>query len=138
VSIVESTKGSRLHRPPSPIPPCFNWALNKSAFLTIPVPDTILQFFFSSKPPSKWAPTTLYSPGGRIVNSIDPEYRLPDEVAPFQPCPPPSVYAQKTPLSGDISQDARGLIPPKPREKNILTTYDFIDKIARVGDVMDP
>ena len=55
MSIVEPTKGSRLHRPPSPIPPRLNWVLHKSASLTIPVPDTMLQFFFSSKPPvPKW------------------------------------------------------------------------------------
>jgi len=138
-SIVEPTKGSRFHRPPSPIPHRLNWSLHRSAPLTIPVPDTMLQFFFSSKPPApKWAPPTLYFPGGRIVNSVDPDYRFFDEVALFQPCPRPSAYARKTPLPRDNSQDARGLIPPKPKEKRKLSIYDFIDKISRVGKVVDP
>jgi len=50
VSIVEPARGSRLHRPPSPIPPHLKWSLRKSAPLTIPVPDTLLQFFFSCNP----------------------------------------------------------------------------------------
>jgi len=41
-------------------------------------------------------------------------------------------------LPRDNSQDARGLIPPKPKEKTILSIYDFIDNISRVGKVVDP
>ena len=38
----------------------------------------------------------------------------------------------------DNSQDGRGLILPKPGEKRILSIWDFIDKIARVGKVVGP
>jgi len=51
---------------------------------------------------------------------------------------PPSDYARKTPLPPDNSQDARGLIPPKPRENKISSKYHFLDTIHPVGDVIDP
>ena len=138
-NIIEPTKGDRFHRPPSSITPGVKLPPYKSAPLTIPVPDTMFHWFFSKEIPApKWAPLTLYFSGGRIVDPHDPDYRFFDQVALLPPRLPPSAYVRKTPLRPDNSQDARGLIPPEPREKKIPSIYDFIDTIRTVGDVVDP
>jgi len=139
IGTIEPTKGSKFHRPPLSIPPDRKRTLYKSAPLTIPIPDTMAHFFFSTKPPApKWAPNALYFPGGRIVDPADPDYRFFDQVVLFQPYPPPNAFARKTPLPRDKSQDARGLIPREPKRKKNTSIYNFIDKIRRVGNVVDP
>ena len=138
-NIIEPTKGRRFHRPPSSIPPGVKLPPYKSVPLTIPVPDTMFHWFFSKEIPApKWAPLTQYFSGGRIVDPLDPDYRFFDQVALLPPRLPPSAYVRKTPLRPDNSQDARGLIPPEPKEKKIPSIYDFIDTIRTVGDVIDP
>jgi len=138
-NIIEPTKGGRLHRPPSSIPSGVKLPSYESVPLTIPVPDTMFHWFFSKEIPApKWAPLTLYFSGGRIVDPLDPDYPFFDQVALLPPRLPLSAYVRKTPLPPDNSQDARGLIPPEPKEKKIPSIYDFIDTIRTVGDVIDP
>ncbi|KAG0137672.1 hypothetical protein HOY82DRAFT_588914 [Tuber indicum] len=130
ITTVKRTGRRNVQQSSSSAPSRIRLVQYKAVPLTIPIPDTMLHFFPSNKIPApKWAPLTLYFPGGRIVDALDPDFRFFNNIAFYAPPPKPLGRLDK-------SQDARGMVPPQPIEKRIVSIYDFIDKI--IAPVEEP